>query len=159
MKPVAWLSVLLASTLAPALARAEEPAFSDRFFYGSSSGELPDAKLAVIGGLYAGAIASVAVGGVLVVGAMSEGGRANDFKQSQPRGFCNELTSDACTLYRELLEDETSQRERGFLLLGVGGLLGLSGALTAELWKNDAGPRVSFGAATDGASVSVSGTF
>ena len=159
MKLVPWLSVLVASTLAPSLARAAEPAFGDRFFYGSSDGELPDAKLAVIGGLYAGAIASAAVGGVLLFGSLNEADRASEFKQAQEPGFCNEIGSYACMRYRSLLDEEVSLRENGLLLLGVGGLLGLSGALTAELWKNDASARVSFGADEDGGSVTLSGSF
>jgi hypothetical protein len=150
---------LLANTLLSAPARAEEPAFSDRLFYGSSGGELPDAKLALVGGLYASAIASSAVGVVLLFSAANEAERAERFKRSQERGFCNELTSDACSQYRARLDSESEQRQNGLFLLGVGGLLGLSGALTAELWKNDAAPQVSVGANADGASVSVTTSF
>jgi len=159
MKRVVASALLLAAALVPAPARAEEPAFSDRFFYGSSRGELPDAKLALIGGLYAGALASSAVGVVLLVGAAGEADDADAFKRTQERGFCNELTSDACLQYRGLLDDERDLRQNGLLLLGVGGLLGLSGALTAELWKNDSAPMVSVGATAGGASVVVSGEF
>lgn len=152
-------AVLVASALSSAPARAEEPAFSDRFFYGSSNGELPDTKLAVIGGLYAGAIASGAVGVVLLFNAASEGDRAEQFKHAQDRGFCNELTSDACLQYRSVLDSQADLRQNGLLLLGIGGLLGLSGALTAELWKNDATPRVSMGASAEGANVMLVGSF
>lgn len=159
MKRVVVSAMLLAGTFVSAPAQAEEPAFSDRFFYGSSSGELPDAKLALIGGFYASAIASSAVGVVLLFGAAEEADQADAFKRSQEPGFCHQLTSDACLQYRGLLDDERDLRQNGLLLLGVGGLLGLSGALTAELWSNDASPRVSAGATTDGAGVILTGEF
>jgi hypothetical protein len=50
-------------------------------------------------------------------------------------------------------------RENGWLLLGVGGLLGLTGALTAELWKNDATPRLSVDLEAGRGGVVVSGSF
>ena len=159
MKRGSWPAALLASLLVTGMARAEEPAFSDRFFYGSSQGELPDAKLAVIGGLYAGAIASAAVGSVLLFSAADEADRASAFRSAQERGFCSELSSEPCSQYRALLDSEVSLRENGLLLLGIGGLLGISGALTAELWKNDVSARVSFGGSGDGASVTLSGSF
>lgn len=157
--------IVLASTLFAATAHAEPtaehggPAFSDRFFYGSSPGELPDAKLAVIAGMYAAAVASSAVGVAFLFGAANEGERARDFRLAQEPGFCSELAHDSCNQYRRLLDNEVKLRQGALGLFGVGGLLAVGGALTAELWRNESAPRVAVGAGDGFASVSVSGSF
>jgi hypothetical protein len=157
--------IVLASTLLAATAHAEPSAetdgraFSDRFFYGSSPGELPDAKLAVIGGMYAAAIASCAASVAFLFGAANERDRARDFKLSQEPGFCSELANDPCNQYRRLLDNEVTLRQGALGLFGVSGLLAVGGALTAELWRNERAPRVSVDAGDGSASVIVSGSF
>jgi hypothetical protein len=157
--------IVLASSLLAATAHAQPaaetrgPAFSDRFFYGSSPGELPDSKLAVVGGMYAAAVASSAVGVAFLFGAADERDRARDFKLSQERGFCNELANDPCNQYRRLLDNEVKLRQGALALFGVTGLLAAGGALTAELWRNDNTPSVAAFAGDGFASVLVSGSF
>jgi hypothetical protein len=149
------LALLLACLTASPLARAAEPAatvapgaavetpathrpgFGDRFFRGTSAGALPPQKALVIGTLYVWSLTSVGFGIV------SHSEDAEAFKLSHQAGFCADLASGPCARYRTFLSDERSSRTTGMALLGVGGLLALSGALTAELWQNQAtAPRV-----------------
>jgi len=120
-----------------------EPGFSDRFFRGTSPGALPAEKALIVGTLYAGSLTSVGFG---IASLLSAGGHSDDaetFKLQQPAGFCADLASRACVDYRSMLSDERSARTTGMMLLGVGGLLALGGALTAELWQNHAAaPRL-----------------
>lgn len=140
-------------------AGAEEARFSDRFFRGTSPGELPTAKVAVVGGLYVGAVASVSVGVASLVQAGQKGDDAGDFKRQQEPGFCNDLASPACANYRSLLDEERSARNIGWILVGSGGLLTLAGALTAELWQNDAAPEVAVSAGPGAFALGLSGKF
>jgi len=140
-------------------ASAEESRFSDRFFRGTSPGELPVAKVAVVGAFYAGAVASVSIGVASLVQAGQKGHDADDYKHAQQPGFCNDLASPACAGYRGLLDEERSARNIGWILLGSGGLLTLAGALTAELWQNDAAPRVAVGVGPGTLTLGVSGKF
>jgi hypothetical protein len=104
---------------------------------------LPTQKALVIGTLYVGSLTSVGFGIASLLRAGSHSDDAEAFKLSQPAGFCTDLASVPCARYRTLLSDERSSRTTGVALLGVGGLLALSGALTAELWQNDASaPRI-----------------
>lgn len=122
-----------------------ERGFSDRFFRGTSPGALPTEKALIVGTLYVGSLTSVGFGIASLLGAGSHADDAEAFKLRQPAGFCADLASRACIDYRNILSDERSSRTTGFALLGVGGLLAISGALTAELWQNDAhAPRVGF---------------
>lgn len=114
-----------------------EPAFSDRFFRGTSAGVLPTEKALVVGTLYVGSLTSVGFGIASLLRATSHSDDAEAFKRSQQPGFCANLASAACAGYRTLLSDERASRTTGIALLGAGGLLALSGALTAELWQND----------------------
>jgi hypothetical protein len=155
------LALLVACLTASPLARAAEPTspvapagavearvhhhpgFTDRFFRGTSAGTLPPPKALVIGTLYVGSLTSVGFGIASLLRAGSHSDDAEAFKLSQPAGFCANLASVACARYRSHLSDERSTRTTGVALLGLGGLLALSGALTAELWQNDPGtPRV-----------------
>jgi hypothetical protein len=138
---------------------AEESRFGDRFFRGTSPGELPTAKLVVVGGLYAGAIASVSLGVVSLLKSGSKHDDAEAFKHDQPPGFCSDLSSPSCTSYRGLHDEQRSARNTGYLLLGAGGLLALSGALTAEFWHNDAAPRVALELGPRALTLGVSGNF
>ena len=140
-------------------AAAEESRFSDRFFRGTSPGALPGAKVAVVGALYVGAVASVTIGVASLVQAGQKGNDADDFKSAQMPGFCNDLASPACAGYRGLLDEERSTRNVGWILLGSGGLLALGGALTAELWHNDAAPQVAVGVTPGGFTLGLSGRF
>jgi hypothetical protein len=155
------LALLVACLTASPLARAAEPAasvapgaavetpathrpgFGDRFFRGTSAGALPPQKALVIGTLYVGSLTSIGFGIVSLLRAGSHSEDAEAFKLSRQAGFCADLASGPCARYRTFLSDERSSRTTGMALLGVGGLLALSGALTAELWQNDASaPRV-----------------
>jgi len=139
-------------------ARAEEARFSDRFFRGTSPGELPAAKMVTVGALYAAAVASVSLGTVSLIQAGQRGDAASTYKHEQAPGFCNDLASPSCANYRSLLDEERSKRNVGLILLGTGGLLTLAGALTAELWQNEA-PRVALDVRPDGMSLGISGNF
>ena len=140
-------------------AGAEESRFSDRFFRGTSPGELPTAKLAVVGAFYVGAVASVSIGVASLVQAGQKGEDADAFKHDQAPGFCSDLASPACANYRGLLDEERSARNIGWILVGSGGLLTLAGALTAELWKNEAAPQVAVRAAPGSFALGLSGKF
>jgi hypothetical protein len=143
--------------LAPG-AHAEESRFSDRFFRGTSPGELPTAKVVSVGALYAAAIASVSLGAVSLVQAGDRGRDADAYKHEQPPGFCNDMASPSCANYRSLLDEERSKRNVGLILLGTGGVLTLAGALTAELWHNEV-PRVALDVGPGAVSLGVSGAF
>jgi hypothetical protein len=150
-----------ASTSAPVPAAASESAgsFGDRFFRGTSPGELPTEKLAVVATLYVGAATSLGVGIATLLSAGSKHDEAESFKLSQPRGFCNDLASASCAGYRRLFDEARSQRENGFMLLGLSGLLALGGGITAELWHNDTTPSVALDIAPGKLSLGVSGRF
>jgi hypothetical protein len=134
-----WISAatLVASTAFSGHAHAE-PSFSDRFVRGTSPGEIPTAKVVLIGGLYTLSAASLGLGVVNVVRAGAQADDAEVFKLSRPRGFCAELSSPDCARYHELHSEARTTRTVGIALFGVGGLLALGGAITAELWTNDA---------------------
>jgi hypothetical protein len=136
-----------------------EGSFSDRFFRGTSPGELPTEKLALVAGLYVAAATSVGIGVATLVGAGSKSDEAETFKGNQPQGFCNDLAAPSCASYRRLLADERSRRETGFLLLGLGGLFALGGGVTAELWHNDDAPNVALTLGARGISLGVRGSF
>jgi len=140
-------------------AAAEESRFSDRFFRGTSPGELPGAKVAVVGALYVGAVASLSIGVASLVQAGQKGNDADAFKHEQAAGFCSDLASPACASYRGLLDEERSARNIGWILLGSGGLLALGGALTAELWQNDAAPQLAVRVGPDTLGLGLSGKF
>lgn len=151
MRYGARFSVLLALLALTPEVRAAEPApeataapsFGDRFFRGTSPGALPASKAVVVGGLYLGAIASVSLGAVLLVQAGDQSDETQDFKLSQPPGFCADLASPPCGRYRRLLGEERALRTGAVGLLGLGGLLAVGGALTAEFWPNEAdAPRL-----------------
>lgn len=133
--------------------------FGDRFFRGTSPGELPTEKLALIATLYVGAATSVGVGVATLLSASSKHDDSQSFKHSQDRGFCNDLASPSCATYRRLLDEERSRRETGYMLLGLGGLLVLGGGITAELWHNDSPPAVALQLEPGGLSLGVSGNF
>src|SRR5687768_10255700 len=59
----------------PTTAEAES-SFSDRFFRGTSPGELPTEKLALVAGLYVAAATSVGIGIATLVGAGSKSDEA-----------------------------------------------------------------------------------
>lgn len=139
-------------------AHAEKSRFSDRFFRGTSPGELPTGKLITVGTLYVAAVASVSLGTVSLVQAGDRGRDAETYKHEQAPGFCNDLASPSCATYRSMLDEERSKRNTGFILLGTGGLFTLAGALTAELWQNDV-PRVALEVRPGGAMLGVSGAF
>jgi hypothetical protein len=147
-----------ATVFATSAAHAEEGRFSDRFFRGTTPGALPPAKLAIVGAFYTASIASVGIGVASLIHAGQQSNDAENFKYSQPRGFCRDLASAACVSYRSLLDEERGARTTGLVLLGTGGLLALGGALTAELWKNDA-PRVALDVRRDGLTLGLSGEF
>lgn len=113
-----------------------DPAFADRFFRGTSTGALPTEKALVVGTLYVGSLTSVGFGIASLLRAGTHNDDAEAFKRAQQPGFCANLASASCARYRTLLSDERASRTTGVALLGVGGLLALSGALTAELWQN-----------------------
>ncbi|HEV8548451.1 MAG TPA: hypothetical protein VGQ57_05465 [Polyangiaceae bacterium] len=152
------LLLSLSLVLCAQSAHAEPTRFSDRFFRGTTPGELPTAKVAVVGSLYAGAVASITFGVLGLARSGSKHDDAESFKQSQPPGFCNDLSSAPCASYRDLLDDQRRSRNMGYLLLGTGGLLALSGALTAELWHN-APPRVALELRPGTLALSLSGQF
>ncbi len=135
------------------------PSFGDRFFRGTSPGELPTEKLALVAGLYVAAATSAGIGIATLVGASAKSDEADSFKQQQAQGFCHDLASPSCATYRRLLGDERARRETGILLLGVGGLLALGGGVTAELWQNDVAPEIALRVGEDGVSFGVSGRF
>ncbi len=147
------------SAAAPATASDGSGSFGDRFFRGTSPGELPTEKLALIATLYVGAATSVGVGVATLLAASSKHDDAQSFKHSQEHGFCNDLASPSCATYRRLLDEERSRRETGYMLLGLGGLLVLSGGITAELWHNDNPPSVALQLEPGGLSLGVSGNF
>jgi hypothetical protein len=132
-----WLAfaTLLGILAASSGARAE-PAFSDRFVRGSSPGDVPTGKLVTIGSLYTLSAASLGLGVVSLFSASDKADQAESFKLSQPRGFCRDLSSQACVSYHSLESDATNTRTLALGLLGLGGLLAAGGAITAELWSN-----------------------
>lgn len=148
-------------TTAPVAAPAQTSSvsFGDRFFRGTTPGELPTEKLALVATLYVGAATSIGVGIASLVSAGSKHDDAEAFKQAQERGFCDDLASSACATYRRLLDNERSRRETGIALLGVGGLLVLGGALTAELWHNDLAPQVAVDMGGKGLTLGLHGRF
>jgi hypothetical protein len=122
---------------------SHDPAFGDRFFRGTSAGTLPTEKALVVGTLYVGSLTSVGFGIASLLRAGARSDDADEFKLSQQQGFCAELASVSCARYRTLLSKERSSRTTGIAFFGVGGLLALSGALTAELWQNEkSAPRL-----------------
>ena len=145
-----------ASTPAPAAGSAS---FGDRFFRGTSPGELPTEKLALVAGLYVAAATSVGVGVASMLSAGSKHDDAETFKHAQEPGFCNDLASSTCAGYRHLLDEERSRRGTGLLLLGLGGLLAVGGGLTAEIWHNDAAPAVALELGDGKLTLGVSGRF
>jgi hypothetical protein len=140
-------------------AEAEEGRFSDRFFRGTSPGELRPAKVAVVGALYVAAVASISIGAASLIQAGQKGDDADAFKREHTQGFCNDLASPTCASYRNLLDEQQEARNTGWILLGSGGLLALGGVLTAELWKNDAAPRVAVQVGPGALSLGLSGRF
>lgn len=147
------------ASAAPPPGKSSPTAFSDRFFRGTTPGELPTEKIALVATLYIGAATSIGVGIAALVSAGSKQNDAESFKQSAPRGFCDNLASSDCATYRRLLDVERSRRETGMALLGVGGLLVLGGALTAELWHNDQGPELAVDVNATGLSLALRGRF
>ena len=147
------------SARAPSPSPSPGPSFGDRFFRGTSPGEVPTEKLALVATLYVGAATSIGVGIAALVSAGSKHDDAESFKRDQPRGFCDNLASSTCATYRRLLDSERTRRETGMALLGVGGLLALGGALTAELWHNDVGPTVALDVSGTGLSLGLHGQF
>ena len=158
MLRVRLAALTTAVVLSTSAARAQESRFSDRFFRGTSPGELPTAKLVTVGTLYVAAVASVSLGTVSLVQAGARGREAASYKHQQAPGFCSDLASASCADYRSLVDEERSKRNVGLILLGAGGLFTLAGALTAELWHNDA-PRVALDVRPGGISVGLSGQF
>jgi hypothetical protein len=125
-------------------AAASAPTFGDRFFRGTSPGELPAPKVLVVSTFYAASLASIVVGATNLVRAGNQGDDAETYKLAQTPGFCNDLSSDPCVTYRRLLDEERETRTMGLALFGAGGIALLAGALTAELWPNDKStPKVS----------------
>lgn len=133
--------------------------FSYRFFRGTTPGALPTEKLALVATLYVGAATSIGMGVASLVSAGSKQDDANAFKHAQAPGFCNDLASSSCATYRRLLDEERARRETGIALLGLGGLLALGGALTAELWHNDVGPAVAVDVNARGLALGLGGRF
>jgi hypothetical protein len=127
------------------------PSFGDRFFRGTSPGELPAAKVLVVSTLYAASLASIAVGIATLVRSSNQGADAERYKTAQDPYFCNDVHSDPCKSYLDKLEKQNNMRTSGLALLGAGGFALLGGALTAELWPNSTStPRVAL--ALDGKS-------
>ncbi|HEX5101013.1 MAG TPA: hypothetical protein VFV94_15995 [Polyangiaceae bacterium] len=155
----AGVALTALTLLATRAAHAEEGRFSDRFFRGTSPGELRTAKVAVVGALYVAAVASVSIGVASLIQAGQKGDDADSFKREQSQGFCNDLASPACASYRNLLDEQREARNTGWILVGSGGLLALGGALTAELWKNDARARVAVRVSPGGLSLGLTGNF
>jgi hypothetical protein len=147
-----------AATSAPPPAE-ETASFGDRFFRGTSPGELPTEKLALVAGLYVAAATSVGVGVGSMLSASGKHDDAEAYKHAQAAGFCNDLASSTCAGYRVLLDEERSRRGAGLLLLGLGGLLALGGGLTAEIWHNDAAPSVALDLGDGKLTLGVSGRF
>jgi hypothetical protein len=153
-------SAATASSASSASAPAEPaPSFGDRFFRGTSPGELPTEKLALVASLYVGAATSVGVGIATLLGAGGKHDDAEAFKHTQQPGFCNDLASSGCANYRRLLGEERSRRDTGVLLLGLGGVLALGGGITAQVWHNESAPRVAIDVGPSGATLGVSGEF
>lgn len=127
-----------------ATASAEEPSsaisFGDRFFRGTSPGELAPAKVLLVSSFYAASLATITVGTANLIRASHQGEDADAYKLNQAPGFCSDLASETCTTYTGLLATEQRTRTSGYALFAAGGLAALAGALTAELWPNDAGP-------------------
>jgi hypothetical protein len=139
--------------------RSPTTSFGDRFFRGTTPGELPTEKLALVATLYVGAATSIGVGIAALVSAGSKHQDAESFKAASPPDFCRDLASSTCATYHRLVDSERSRRETGMALLGVGGLLMLGGALTAELWHNDASSAVALDVSSNGLSVGLHGRF
>jgi hypothetical protein len=154
------IAIVLGTLAASSVARAE-PSFSDRFVRGTSPGEIPTGKLVTIGGFYTLSAASLGLGVVSLFSASDKAKQAEDFKLSQPRGFCRDLSSEACVSYHSLESDAANTRTLAVGLLGLGGLLAAGGAITAELWSNDASiaPTVAFEPGFRGGSLGLVGSF
>ena len=106
-----WLAVAtLLGILAASSGVRAEPAFSDRFVRGSSPGEVTTGKLVTVGSLYTLSAASLGLGVVSLFSASSKADQAESFKLSQPRGFCRDLSSQACVSYHSLSSDATNTR-------------------------------------------------
>jgi hypothetical protein len=154
------VAIVLGTLVASSPARAE-PSFSDRFVRGTSPGQIPTGKLVTIGSLYTLSAASLGLGVVSLFSASDKAEQAEDFKLSQPRGFCRDLSSAPCVSYHSLESDATNTRTLAIGFLGLGGLLAAGGAITAELWSNDAAivPTVAFAPGFRGGSLGFSGRF
>jgi hypothetical protein len=151
----------LLGTLAASPAARAEPSFADRFVRGTSPGEIPTGKLVTVGSLYTLSAASLGLGVVSLFSASDKADRAENFKLSQPRGFCRDLASEGCVSYHALESDAANTRTLAIGLLGLGGLLAAGGAITAELWSNDVtvAPTVAVDPSLGGASLGLVGHF
>jgi hypothetical protein len=158
-KPATAPSAATEASSAPAPSKASSTSFSARFFRGTTPGELPTEKIALVATLYVGAATALGVGVAALVSAGSKHDDAEGFKQSAPRGFCEDLASSTCAAYRRLLDVERSRRDTGLALLGAGGLLALGGALTAELWHNARAPELAVDVKAGGLSLGLRGRF
>jgi hypothetical protein len=154
------LLVTSAAQADPAPAPAAPIAFGDRFFRGTTPGELSAPKVLVVSTLYAASLASGIVGVASLISASNQGDEAEEYKSEQAPGFCNEIASGACTGYRGLLDEERELRTTGFALLGVSGLSIVAAALTAELWPNETSqPNVALALDANGAGLTAFGSF
>jgi hypothetical protein len=151
----------LLGTLAASPASHAEPSFGDRFVRGTSPGEIPTGKLVTIGSLYTLSAASLGLGVVSLFSASDKSDRAENFKLSQSRGFCRDLSSEECVSYHALESDAANTRTLAIGLLGLGGLLAVGGAITAEFWSNDVSvaPTISLDPSLGGGSVGLYGHF
>lgn len=130
------LAALVGASASPALAR--EPGWSDRLLRGTSAGDPSTAKTVTVLGLYGAAAASAATGLVLTLRARATGDEADDVFARAPAGFCEKRASDECHEYLTLRRRESERYLLGEAFFGGAAFLLLSGALTAELWPNQA---------------------
>ena len=124
------VAIVLGGLAASSVARAD-PSVSDRFVRGTSPGELPTGKLVTIGSLYTLSAASLGLGVVSLFSASDKAKQADAFKLTQPRGFCRDLSSEACVSYHSLESDATNTRTLGGRLSTIA---------TARAHRADDGP-------------------
>jgi hypothetical protein len=138
-----------ATELEPPPREKRSASFSDRFFSGSSAnpGEPSSLKVVSIGTLYGLSILSLGGAGYFAIQSFDAKSDADDLRDDQPEGSCVGYASEACEDYAKLRRDQRDDAFAAYIFFAGGALLGLGGALAAELWPNVVADSLSISAA------------
>jgi hypothetical protein len=151
--PVATLAAVC-SVSRPAHADPNESKpWSARLLEGTSPGDPSTGKTATVLTLYVASAASLATGFVSMTDGLSKESDADAYRDVQPDGFCLDRTAPNCQDYlRQRRAQDDAYRLADLAFAGSAVFL-ISGALVAELWKNEAPPPVTATVTPDGASL------